>query len=230
MYYPNFRYVVLAVASLLLLAACKRTNDTEADPAKLNVMYEVLYSGDGNATLRASVRFGGPTGGIDYNATPNRSFTFNGTKLYAESNSIYYSLNVSGQPDTGTFTYTDETGASFDMPLHFATQRSIPPSFTYVNRNADTTFTWLGDSLAGNEAIYLQIGNIGAEQSLPFAAYAPAIAILLERSVLSHLTPGTNNAIAQLYYTSQTYYTFGAPRGSSLTIHKILPAKIISVY
>jgi hypothetical protein len=223
------RFITAFTLAVILCVALVGCAKKEIDSNKISVVYNVNYAADGKTYVQASRHFGNDKSAVNFNATSKQSFSFNGVPMLPQFNSIYYAAVIdSPAQHTGTFTFTDETGTAYTTPLNYSSQHTIPAAFTGLTRNTDTTFTWNGDPLSGNEFLQLIIAIGGTAQK--FSATAPQTSIPITGYLLNAFAAGNNNATAQLYFKVTQTNATGAPQGSTTIIEETGREKIISIF
>ncbi len=223
---PGLKPVALFVTLFTCLCACKKNTNTPLDPARFYVEYEVSYTSDGNTILKAHIRWGSPNMAVDFTPSAERTISFNGIPV---NNGTEYTTLITGRADTGTFTYTDQTGTAYYTPLNALPARLIPDTFIAITRYTDNVFTWGTDTLLSGENLRLTIANTDTANGQQFTATAPATFVYLPQARLNQFKPGSNNASATLYNSRGYWHFAGAPAGGLVSISNAGVEKIISV-
>jgi len=217
--------LLLIAASCILFSSCDK--EEEIDPSEIYILYEWTYYEELDET-RITGEFQ-----VEYDflrrvkAPTPWAVTFNGDTTYYSEYGFTYS--VLGIADSGTFVYTDVTGANYSIELKPKLVPQIPDTFTSVNHNVSSYFYWEGDSTVQNENVHIMLCNLDSFYCAYFNSGSLSYGIHLRHLDL-YLSPGTNNTRVSLGSTKFYNLPTAAPKGGGMDQEVILKEKIISVY
>lgn len=153
------RKLIFALILGTTLASCNKESSDDVNQDKIYTEYEMFYNKNTDKTVVvARFKFGDVTG-------TNLELT-NGAYVLYGSDTLYYNVwytghakEYAGQLTSGTFTYEDTEGNTFTNSISAGQSIAFDPSFTTITKSVANTLTWVGSSLAANEAVGVFVGT-----------------------------------------------------------------------
>ncbi|MEM7038725.1 MAG: hypothetical protein AAF570_17190 [Bacteroidota bacterium] len=178
------------VAAMLLSTGCNREDSDSVDQDKIHVTYELFYNQNEDKTYaRATFQFSNALG-TKLELVNNAEVSFEGDVLAFKQGLAYYEKEYAGFVNTGTFTYMDLDGNTFQNTVTI-NEIAYPAGLDSLARDAAYELIWQGDALAADEDVIVTINGVLEGDVQSFSTNADgATSIILDRDKLEQLGEG----------------------------------------
>ena len=151
--------LLFTIITVSTLVSCNKESSDDVNQDKIYTDYEMFYNANTDKTVVvARFKFGDITG-------TNLELS-NGAYVLFGSDTLYYNVwytghakEYAGQIPVGTFTYKDTDGNTFVNTAPSGQTIAFDPAFTTITKSAANTLTWVGSTLAANEAVGVFVGT-----------------------------------------------------------------------
>lgn len=205
---------LLAIALPFTFTSCEDAEDAnDVNQDRIYTRYELNYNENTDiTTARANFRFGGSTGTL-LELTNGGTVSFNNDELteWVEpiTNITWYKKDYAGYVNTGTFSYTDIDGNTFENTVSGDVVNF--PTITQVDRTQAFTFTWVGNALAQDEEIWLWINGVNEGDAQLFTQNADGASdMILGQNQLEQVALGTSDWVMERVWRSDVLDAPGA--------------------
>ena len=188
--FRNTTLLVLLTLTVAFLSGCEREPSDAVDQDAIYTEYEIFYNqNEDKSYARATFKFSNILG-TKLELADGAEVSFNGDVLSWKPALAYYEKEYAGFVNTGTFTYVDLDGNTFQ---NTATVEEIayPEGFETLDRSAAFELTWPGSALSdsGDVTVVVNGENEGDAQTF-FTSTDGANSIIFGVDKLSQLGEG----------------------------------------
>ena len=141
------------------LVSCNKESSDDVNQDKIYTDYEMFYNANTDKTVVvARFKFGDITG-TNLELDNGASVVFGSDTLYYNVWYTGHAKEYAGQIPVGTFTYKDTDGNTYINTAPSGQSIAFDPAFTTITKSIANTLTWVGSTLAANEAVGVFVGT-----------------------------------------------------------------------
>jgi hypothetical protein len=149
---------LLLATIIIMLVACKKENSKDVNQDKIYAEYELFYDKNQDKTFASAIFKFSTSTGTQLQLTAPSEIKFNADVIPYDPAFAYYRKEYAGLVNSGTFSFKDANGTSYNNSVNLA-KIITNPTIDTIKRTGAYTYNWIGDSLSANETIGLVIGN-----------------------------------------------------------------------
>ncbi len=183
---------LLALLTLILafFSGCERESSDSVDQDKIYTEYEIFYNQNEDITYaRATFKFSNLLG-TKLELVDNAEVSFNGDILSWKPALAYYEKEYAGFINTGTFTYVDLDGNTFQNTAT-VTEIAYPANWDTLATSASYDLIWVGTPLSDSGDVTVVVnGQVEGDAQTFFTSTDGADNIILAQDKLSQLGAG----------------------------------------
>jgi hypothetical protein len=157
------RLLSLIFLSFVLLGCGVSEDSGDVNQDRIYTDYELFYNSNDDVTHAiARFRFGGPFGTIlELKDSSGAHVSFNGDTLAYSTLWGGHHREYAGHVSSGSFTYVDADGKSYNNTVPSAATIEFPSGFdgSAINKNMAQALAWDGDPLASNDQVGIFVGS-----------------------------------------------------------------------
>lgn len=154
---------MLRILTLILLigsfSSCEKESSLDVNQDKIYTDYEVFYNSNTDKSwVVAKFKFGSPTGTVLELENPAFVLFENDTLPYNVFFNGHYK-EYAGQITSGTFSYTDADGNTYNNTLPSYEEIQFPSDLDTISKSQAYDLKWDGTALSANQHVGLFIGS-----------------------------------------------------------------------
>ncbi|MEO1053115.1 MAG: hypothetical protein AAFX87_20945 [Bacteroidota bacterium] len=197
-------FSVLLAGTLFLFTSCESEESENVNQDRIYALYELFYDANRDVTFARTTFFFGNVTGTKLELSDGASITFDGQALAFNNTLAFYEREIAGFVDSGSFSYTDLDGNTFNNPASINTVDFPDGQNTVVNKSQSYTIEWDGTALSNGESVTVSIvPNAVAESELFIQASTGATSIILTQNRLEDIQSVVGELVMDRFTSSE---------------------------
>ncbi len=188
----KFRFILpFMFVTAMAITSCKKEDSKDVSQDKIYAEYELSYDKNTDKTYASAIFKFSNALGTNLQLTAPSEVKFGADVIPYDPVFAYYRKEYAGLVSNGTFTFKDKDGVAYTNTISsYAVVTN--PAIDTISKSSSYTYTWVGTSVAANEAMGLTIANLANQLTFQYF-YQNAVGstnIILSASQLNNLPTG----------------------------------------